>query len=176
MHSCKVKECKVCSAAISYIAGFYAFSLSKRLKCGPCKDALHNSDEDRCPDRSLILMKNYFQDNDEKGLSYPSGSLCQLLYQAEEFFRKCVVNSGSSVERFTVYFLQNMGRMDFFPSLQLRHSFETSYGTENHYTSLIHLILKKYFALRLKNSLKNASLEKKFGGNAIHRARIFSNV
>ncbi len=102
-------------------------------------------------------MKNYYKNDIEKGLSLPSGSLCQLLYNAEEFFRKVPLMSGSTVEKFVSFFLQNL-HVEVFPSLTDIDSFETVYGIENHYTSLIHLPLKKYFALHMKKSLKEQAL------------------
>ncbi len=60
-----------------------------------------------------------------------------------------------------------------FPSLQGSHSFDTSNRTKNHYTSLVHLILKKYFAMHIKKSMQDQADAEKHNGNAFHSARIF---
>ena len=45
---CRIKECRICTASLAYIAGFYAYSLQKRIKCQECKEALLDCMEDRC--------------------------------------------------------------------------------------------------------------------------------
>jgi len=176
LHKCNVAMCKICSAAISYMAGFYAFCLQKVISCTDCQDALLHSTQDPCPQRSLILMKNYYGNDTKKGLSYPSGSVCKLLFHAEECFRLSKLTNKFVVEKCISSCLSSLPNT-VFQSLQSHHCFETAYGTENHFTSLIHLILRKFFCSRAKKMVKDNNLKKKFhGGNSIHRARIFSNV
>lgn len=56
------------------------------------------------------------------------------------------------------------------------HTIESAYGMDNHFTSLVRVILKKYMACRIKKALKDQHNEKKSKGNSIHRSRIFQNV
>ncbi|QQP35151.1 Uncharacterized protein FKW44_023299, partial [Caligus rogercresseyi] len=48
-HFCTVRDCKVCSATIAYIAGFYCKVLHSALKCIECRSALKHSEIDPCP-------------------------------------------------------------------------------------------------------------------------------
>jgi len=168
---------KVCSASIAYIAGFYSFSLHKTVKCAKCLFSLIHSTEDPCPERSLILMKNYF--NDHKGLNYPSGSLCSLLFKAQAIVRRIDEKTMKSKQAIDSLLNNALLSLDqkIFQRLQLEHSANTADGTETHYSGLIHLVLKKYFALRLKKICKDEACRAKTSrGNFIHRTRIFQNV
>ncbi len=162
----------VCSASISHITGFYAYALKQRLSCKKCVSALLHSREDPCPDRSLILVKNYIGNDTSQGLSYPSKPVCVLFCQAEDLFWKGHVSNKMQIEKLVSNCLLDISRT-MFKSLQGSHSFDTSYRIENHYTSLVHLILKKYFPMRIKKSHKDQAHAEKPNGNALHRARIF---
>ena len=63
-----------------------------------------------------------------------------------------------------------------FPSDKtLKSSLVTSNGADNHYTTLIQLVSRKYLRLRIKNILKDHAREKAFGkpcGNDLHRRRM----
>ena len=174
-HGCGISSCKLCSSTISYIGGFFSYTLQKQLKCPDCLMSLVHSESDPCPDRTLILMKNYFSDH--RGLKYPSGSLCSLLYGAEKVIRK----SNDVISRKNApALLLHRGLLtldaSLFSDLQLAHSMDTADGTENHYISLVHLVLKKYIALRLKKIHKDSATKKKSAGNYLHRSRIFQNL
>ena len=65
--------------------------------------------------------------------------------------------------------------VEIFPHLSLFHSLVTSNGADNHYTTLIQLVSRKYLRLRIKNNLKDHAREKAFGkpcGNDLHRRRM----
>ena len=90
--SCTDPFCAVCQAAITYVAGYFVKSISKRLPCEECVTALHHSEGDPCNDRSLILAKSYnpglVEDYDKsKGLALPSGGVVRLLTTAERHLR-----------------------------------------------------------------------------------------
>eukprot|EP00094_Tigriopus_californicus_P010316 TCALIF_09951-PA protein Name:"Similar to THAP9 DNA transposase THAP9 (Homo sapiens)" AED:0.28 eAED:0.29 QI:0/0/0/0.75/0/0/4/0/337 len=85
---CSIQSCRVCTAAITYIAGYYVYSLEKQIKCKVCRSSLMNSTEDPCENFSLIQFKNYVPKHSGMGLKYPSGSLCRLLYICEKTFRQ----------------------------------------------------------------------------------------
>ena len=174
-HTCQVKSCKVCSATLSYIGGFFTMSLQQEVKCNTCRLSLFHNKDDSCPERSLILMKNYYSDH--RGLKYPSGSLCNLLYHAERIFRTSSEVMGKKHAP-AILLHRALLSLDnsIFEDLQLAHSVDTADGTENHFTSLIHLILKKYLALRLKKVHQDQASQKKAHGNYLHRSRIFQNM
>ena len=83
---CVLKSCRACTASIAYIAGFYTYCVGKAIKCEECKDALSDSEEDPCTDKSLILAKNW--EDTVIGLQVPSGSLCKLLMLNEQVVRR----------------------------------------------------------------------------------------
>ncbi len=174
-HACNIKTCKVCSATIAYIGGFFCFSLQKTVRCATCLSSLFHAETDVCPERSLILMKNYFADN--RGLKYPSGSLCDLLFHAEKIIRSSQdsTHHKKALDILLHRALLSLDR-DTFLDLQLSHSLDTADGTENHYTSLVHLILKKYISLRLKKIFKDKEMARNAKGHYLHRSRIFQNV
>ena len=62
-----------------------------------------------------------------------------------------------------------------FFSLQHEHTLYTADRLENHFMSLTHLVLKKYLAMRLKKTYKEAATHSSLG-NYLHRSRIFKNV
>jgi hypothetical protein len=173
---CVAQNCDVCASSISYIAGYYVFSLQKAVKCQACRSALVHSEQDQCKNASLIYFKDYRQDTIEKGLKVPSGSLCKLLFLCETVFRKYAMSMSTiDIEKkLLIDVLTEMNMSAIFPTLT-SHALETSDGIDNHYLTLIHLICRKYLRLRVKKVLRD-SCAKKSLGNAIHRARIFKNL
>ena len=99
---------------------------------------------------------------------------------AEKIFRKVELEQRFLIDRknaidHLVYFTMCDLQKDLFPGLQeSKHYIATSFGAspDNHMFSIIRLILKKFFALRLKKA-KKAYLE---SGNIIQRNRIFKGV
>eukprot|EP00096_Caligus_rogercresseyi_P015501 TRINITY_DN792_c0_g1_i8.p1 TRINITY_DN792_c0_g1~~TRINITY_DN792_c0_g1_i8.p1 ORF type:complete len:309 (-),score=-21.17 TRINITY_DN792_c0_g1_i8:19-945(-) len=173
-HFCTVRDCKVCSATIAYIDGFYCKVFHSALKCIECRSALKHSEIDPCPNRSLILMKNYYED-EKKGLLHPSGSLCELLYHTEEVLRSKTISfyDKKAIEKLTYICLLKL-KSNIFSSVNVEHCSNTAIGTENHFNCLIHLVLKKYLSLRLKKLLKDDHNRRGiFAGNFIHRQSIF---
>ncbi len=136
--------------------------------------ALKHSQEDPCAERSLILMKNYFMDG--RGLQYPSGSLCKLLFHAERVIRKSkdIHNCKLALD---MLLHRALLTLDFpaFEDLQVCHNLDSAYGTDSHYLSLVHLVLRRYISLRLKKIHQDLSSQKN-KGNYLHRSRIFQNV
>lgn len=173
-HVCQVRKCPVCSAGICYVGGFFCRSLQKDIKCAECLSALQHSSDDTCPERSLILMKSYFVNN--KGLLYPSGSLCNLLFHAENVIRK---NEHIYVKKNAPDLLLNKCLSDLectFLKIHGLHAMETSVGAENHFNCVTRLVLKKYVNLRLKKIMQDYKNNKQQKGNYIHRTRIFLNA
>ena len=82
-HNCNFTNCTICSVAISYIAGYYVYIISKSITCLQCKLALKHSPMDPCSNDALIRFKDYCPDDEEKGLQVPSGSLCKLLFHCD---------------------------------------------------------------------------------------------
>ena len=133
-------------------------------------------------------------DNTPKGLFVPSGSLCALIFLAEKIFRTAtqtshdpenlqlsrhnatsstgvvsIINRDNALDHLTYITLYEAPK-DLFISLQLSgHCDATSFGLDNHMVLFMRLILKKFFALRIKK-LKKDQLQ---SGNQIHRTRIF---
>ena len=198
-HGCKVDNCVFCMGSLCYIAGYLPFSLLKVIKCAECIAAMRNSPEDPCPKKSLILLKNYIEEEDSenlKGLFVPSGSLCKVIFLAEKIFRKVEKEQRFLIDRknandqlvyFTMSELQDgLYRDQSKDSVQIeqnklfldlessKHYITTSFGAspDNHMFSFIKLILRKFFALRIKKSKKDHLKT----GNMIHRTRIFSGV
>ena len=186
-HGCKVDNCVFCMGALCYIAGYLPFSLLKVIKCTECIAALRDTTIDPCPKKSLILLKNYVKQEDydietktPKGLFVPSGSLCRLIFLAEKIFRKVELEQRFLIDRknaidHLVYFTMCDLQQDLFLELQeSKHYIVTSFGAspDNHMFSFIRLILKKFFALRIKK-FKKTQLE---SGNVLQRTRIFKGV
>ena len=186
-HGCKVDNCVFCMGALCYIAGYLPFSLLKVIKCTECIAALRDTTIDPCPKKSLILLKNYVKKEDydietktPKGLFVPSGSLCRLIFLAEKIFRKVELEQRFLIDRknaidHLVYFTMCDLQQDLFLELQeSKHYIVTSFGAspDNHMFSFIRLILKKFFALRIKK-FKKTQLE---SGNVLQRTRIFKGV
>lgn len=175
---CVVQNCRVCSSAISYISGYYVHTLEKHVKCEDCREALFHSGIDPCEDGSLILFKNYAPDlGPNRGLKYPSGSLCRLLFHCEKVFRQNItlLSSKTYEQQLLLHVLSTLNQDTIFPILSGAHQFDTADGTENHYTTLVHLISRKYLRLRTQKVLKDLADPKNIG-NFIHRTRIFKNV
>ena len=186
-HGCKVDNCVFCMGALCYIAGYLPFSLLKVIKCTECIAALRDTEIDPCPKKSLILLKNYIKEEDyepdtniQKGLFVPSGSLCKLIFLAEKIFRKVELEQRFLIDKknaidHLVYFTMCDLQKDLFLELQeSKHYIVTSFGAspDNHMFSFIRLILKKFFALRIKKA-KKTYLE---SGNIIQRTRVFKGV
>jgi hypothetical protein len=173
---CILQVCRICTASIAYIAGFYVFSLRKIIHCPECNWALAHSQEDPCPNDSLILCKNFSKKSDG-GLKIPSGSVCRLLLLCESIFRKHLTQlSLKQIEQTLVLeVLSSLNGVEIFPQLAGMHSLETAEGTDNHFLTLVHLISRKYFRLRIKKVLKDYAMSRS-GGNALHRNRIFQNL
>jgi hypothetical protein len=172
------RNCEICKAAICYIAGFFTFSVCKQLKCVPCKLALSHSEDDPCLKESLLHFKNYVVTDysNTKGLAFPSGSLCNLFLHVEKVFRsnQSLVSSKHAIEKFLHKCLTGL---DFivFPALTSHHATDTAIGVDNHYWSLIQLLVKKYLNMRLKKVMKESAYAKK-SGNSVHRSRIFQSL
>ena len=168
-------QCKICSAAICYIAGFYVFKFEKLSTCLECRSALVSSESDPCPNRTLIKFKNYSAE-EGKGLKYPSGSLCKLLYLCEKVMRKNIncLHMDKINEHLLVQVLSQVDRLNIFPGLT-KHALETFMGADNDYLILIRLVSKKYFTLRIKKILKDECVDRS-SGNSIDRLRIFSGL
>jgi len=173
---CLAEKCNICRAAIGHIAGFYAFALQSLIKCRECRDALLHSEKDPCSDRSLLQFKDYYPDDDDKGLTVPSGSLCRLLFVSEKVLRQNCSNLASINvdQKLLVSVLSYINISIIFPSLS-DHALETADGINNHFFTLVHLICRKYLHLRIKKILKDISFKRNIG-NSIHRTRIFKNV
>lgn len=111
-----------------------------------------------------------------KGLKYPSGSLCKLLYLCEKVMRKNInsLHIDKINEHLLVQVLSQVDRLNIFPGLT-KHALETSMGADNDYLILIRLVSKKYFTLRIKKILKDECVDRS-SGNSIDRLRIFSGL
>ncbi len=159
---------------VNLFLGFYCASLQRVIKCPQCMAALRHSPADPCRERSLILMKNYFTDG--RGLKYPSGSLCKLLFHAEKVIRnsKDVHNCKLALEMLLHRALLSLN-FPVFEALQVCHNINSAYGADSHYVSLVHLVLRRYISLRLKKIHQDMSSQKN-KGNYLHRSRIFQNV
>ena len=173
--ACIADSCKICSATIPYIAGYYVFIFQKLTDCQQCKLAMAHCDTDPCPNKSLILFKNYTK-RPGAGLKTPSGSLCNLLFLCEKTLRKNYnsLHITNIANYLIIQILKQVGTQEIFAQLGNLHASETRMGADNHYMSLIRLISKKYFELRIKKILKDEALART-DGNSIHRLRIFSN-
>ena len=175
----QVENCFVCLSTLTYLGGFISFSLAKIVKCLDCKKALVHSEEDKTTNDTLIKAKNYAGERDgiKTGLTFPSGSVCRILYQAEGLLRQTVrvaLHDKQLREKILLACLQRINTSLLFPSLDFSHDLTTSNGISNHSLALIHLVLLKYIDLRLRKIVRDSAHEKK--GNFMHRARIFSNV
>ena len=168
----------MCSATISYISGFFVYSLGKgKIKCKQCKDALLHSPTDPCDDTSLIYAKNYVKDVPGRGLKYPSGSLCRLLYYVEKVFRRNIqlISDKNFAQKMLLRVMSSLDQSSFFPDLSLSHAFETQVFSDNHITALIQLVSEKYITMRTQKVLKDQADHDKVG-NHIHRTRIFMHL
>ena len=135
------------------------------------RDALFHSEEDPCTDMSLIKAKNW---EDTNGLTLPSGSVCKLLSLCEKVVRQHV-NSLSTPKIEDVMLMEVIGKLNsnhIFPNLAIFHSLETGIGCDNHYTTLVHLISRKYLRLRIKKLCRDSAL-KRSHGNSLLRSRVF---
>ena len=161
---CVIKDCRVCTASLAYIAGFYAMSLQKRIKCKECRNALLESPwTDQCTDKSLIMLKN-FKDDD---VCIPSGSLCKLIMLNEKVLRQNITLVSSNTRdlegKLLIHVLQQVNDVHIFPHLSLFHSLETCDGADNHYLLLVQLVSRKYLCLRIKTILKDLARQMVFG-------------
>ena len=171
---CIPNACKVCSASLTYIAGFYAFKFLQMMTCPTCKASMVDSEADPCTDASLILFKNY--DEAKKGLTTPSGSMVRLLMLCEGVIRRNInaLHVDNIEEKLLRKVLSSLDTTRVFNSLT-GHALETAEGINNHLTTLIRLVSKRHIRLRIKKMLKDKTLDK-VHGNYLHRLRIFQNV
>jgi hypothetical protein len=98
------------------------------VACSDCKTALQHSDEDPCPNSTLILTKQYDEDRTRGArLVQPSGTLFKLLKQCEKTLRSFwdLVTSKNAEMRLVSLTLQTMNYEDIFPTLGKEHSFYT---------------------------------------------------
>ena len=170
---CVIQDCVVCRASLAYIAGFYVRSLQKKIMCEECVGALESSDEDKCPDTSLIQLKNVYEGH----LHVPSGSLCRLLYLNERVLRKNLTlvnsNTGDLEGKLLLKVLKEVNDNEIFPILSVFHALETCEGIDNHYLLLVQLVSRKYLRLRIKNILKDNARARSLGnGNEMTRKRV----
>ena len=173
---CIILDCIVCRASLAYIAGFYVYSLQKKITCEDCRSALESSDEDPCSDDSLIQLKNF----KEGALQVPSASMCKLLYLTEHILRRnlTLVNSNTSnlEDKLVMKVLNELDNNSIFPIISLCHAIDTCEGIDNHYFLLVQLVSRKYLRLRIKNILKDNHHTRSLGnGNALQRNRVTSN-
>ena len=70
--------------------------------------------------------------------------------------------------------LSQIDRLNIFSGLTT-HALETFMGADNDYLTMVRLISKKYFKLRIKKILKDESIDRS-AGNSIDRLRIFSGL
>ena len=175
---CGVDACLMCSSTLSYISGFFAYSLTKsRIKCKQCIVALFDNTMDPCDNKSLIDAKNYVKDVPGVGLKYPSGSLCRLVFYVEKVFRKNIhlLSDKNYVKKMMISVMSSISHSSFFPSLASDHAFETQQLSDNHVTALVRLVSEKYINLRTEKVLKDRADSNKVG-NHIHRTRIFLHL
>ena len=87
-------DCTMCQASCAYIAGFYVYTLQKKITCEDCSSALESSEEDPCSEDSLIQLKNFKEDS----LRVPSGSMVKLLALNEHILRRNMTLVNSNTE------------------------------------------------------------------------------
>ena len=123
-----------------------------------------------------ILIKNYTT-REGAGLKTPSGSLCKLLFVCEMAMRRNANNlhHPRMIDHLTVHVLSKLSTMAIFSELAQTHSLETCRGADNDYLSLIRLVCKKFFTLRMKKIAKDEAVDRSHG-NSIDRLRIFSGL
>ena len=121
------------------------------------------------------MIKDYNNHESTKSestkLCMPSGSVCNLLFVAEDIFRKRqdLFLKKNAKEQLTYHVMRDLPE-DLFPSLE-EHFVASSDGPDNHPITITKLVLKKYFATRLKKAFKDQ--RKVSEGNRLHRLRIF---
>ena len=181
-HKCNFYDCRFCSSAIAYIAGYYVFTLQKTISCHLCKYALEHSIVDPCPNDSLIRFKDYCPDDPTKGLKVPSGSLCSLLFLCEKVFRRYYdpdrLSELDIKHKLLHEVLSEINMSTIFPLLA-DHAIETSDGIDNHCINLIQMISKKYLVLKSKKVIKDRAIRLKVGGkdgHAMHRNRVYVGI
>ena len=109
-------------------------------------------------------------------MQVPSGSLCKLLTLNEKVVRQHSHSlSTPNIEHIMLKeVMESLDSSQMFPTLAY-HSLETAMGCDNHYTSLVHLISRKYLRLRIKKICRDAAL-KRSHGNSILRSRVFQGL
>ena len=170
---CNIQQhCRVCSAVIAYIAGYYVYTFQTLIKCQQCKSALAHSESDPCPNRSLILFKNYTK-REGAGLKTPSGSLVKLLFVCEMVMRRNAnyLHYPRIDEFLIVQVMEKISSMAILPKIAEAHYLQC--GAD--YLELIRLICKKFFTLRMKKIAKDEYIHRSHG-NSIDRLRIFSGL
>ena len=100
--------------------------------------------------------------------------MAEKIFRKVELEQRCLINKVNANDHL-VYFTMCELQNDLFLELQeSKHYIVTSFGAspDNHMFSFIRLILKKFFALRIKK-FKKTQLE---SGNILQRTRIFKGV
>ena len=103
-----------------------------------------------------------------------SRPLCLRALVYEKVVRQHV-NSLSTPKIEDVMLMEVIGKLNsnhIFPHLAIFHSLETGIGCDNHYTTLVHLISRKYLRLRIKKLCRDSAL-KRSHGNSILRSIVF---
>ncbi len=179
IYGCVAQDCRVCTAAISHIAGYYVFAPCAKVKCLLCKSALFDTKADPCSNLTLISFKDYYPNNTEKGLTVPSASLCRLLFLCEKVFwwYNIKLSKLDIDKKLLIDVLANMDESVIFPTLA-SHALETSDGIDNHYLTMVHLIMRKYLMLWAKKVLCDMHIKKCIGedGSALRCSHIVQNV
>lgn len=172
---CIVHNCQICSTAIGYICYDYVNALEKQMKCDKCRCALFDSQQDPCEDSS-VRCQTYKHQQGGSITKHPNGSIYRLLLHCEKIFRqnKSSLPTKNFEKRLLIQILMNLDQRLTFPTLS-QHQFDTADGMENHCTTLVHLISRKYIHFRTTKFLKDSTDPMNIG-NFMHRMKIFQNV
>ena len=177
-HQCNFVDCRFCSSAIAYIAGYYVYILQKQILCHLCRVSLAHSIVDPCTNDALIRFKDYCPYDPEKGLQVPSGSLCSLLFICEKVFRRHYnpnrLNQLDVDQKLLHEVLTEINLNTIFPLLA-DHAMETADGLDNHCINLIRMICRKYLILKTKKVVQDRAIRLKIGGkdgHDMHRNRV----
>ena len=83
----------------------------------------------------------------QHALHVPSGSLCKLIVLNEQVLRQNITlvtsNTRDLEDKLLIHVLQQVNDVEIFPHLSLFHSLVTSNGADNHYTTLIQIIIQR---------------------------------
>lgn len=141
---------------VQYMAGWISRQLQCRLKCMDCALALTSAGPS-LDENSLLSIK------DNGGLIYPSVSVVRICKKAETLIRA----KRKWSKEFIPSALMALQGMNLFPNLN-EHHLNTLDGVDSHVTSIIRLILWKYFNVRQHHVSKLQNLE-------LHRRRMRSS-